>query len=254
MLHLCDKNHTMPFNRIHLQVVDSTNACLSEAFKQGELQEETALIADYQERGRGQGGHHWDSPMGENLLLSVLLLPAFLSAPEQFQLSRVTSLAIADTLLQHSVDPVIKWPNDILVGGRKISGILIENGITGRHISHSIVGIGLNLNQVIFPEYPVPPTSVKLETGREADRDSMAGNLLTSLEKRYLQLSSGKTKALEEEYLLRMYQLNEPARYRSGGENFTGIIRGVDRSGELLVERQGRIGNYGFQEIEYISS
>ena len=141
----------MLYKKIRLERVNSTNAWISEALKRGELREEVAIVADYQEEGRGQGDHMWESPVRENLLMSVLLFPAFLAASRQFHLSRVASLAISDLLTSMGLEPEIKWPNDILVKRRKIAGILIENGISGQYLSYSIVGTGLNINQSQFP-------------------------------------------------------------------------------------------------------
>ena len=121
------------------------------------------VSVDYQYAGKGQGDHQWHSRPGENLLMSLLLFPAFLSASDQFYLSRVASLALIDTLKTLKLAPLIKWPNDILVNRRKLAGILIENGITGNKLSHSIIGIGMNLNQTEFPDFPLKATSVALE-------------------------------------------------------------------------------------------
>jgi len=103
--------------------VTSTNTLLFDLLKQQQAEEGTIVIADYQHGGRGLGDHSWISNRGENLLMSLLLFPAFLSASAQFHLSRVASLALCDTLETLGVDPVIKWPNDILTRKGKIAGI-----------------------------------------------------------------------------------------------------------------------------------
>ena len=245
------KNYTMHLKRIHMGSVGSTNGILSERVKSAPAREEMVVIADYQENGRGQGDHHWHSAPGENLLMSVLLYPAFLSASDQFHLSRVTSLALYDTLKRMKQRPWIKWPNDILVSGRKIAGILIENGVTGLELSHSILGIGLNLNQRQFPDFPVPATSLVLETGNRKDPGEAADWLLEAIEVRYHQLESGSVASLEEEYLEHLYLLDQPGGFISKGVQFTGIIRGVNEYGELLVESEGVTRSYGFQQIQY---
>ncbi|MCK4749724.1 MAG: biotin--[acetyl-CoA-carboxylase] ligase [Bacteroidales bacterium] len=242
----------MPLKRIHLSSVDSTNRTLNDLLKSEVLKEEVVLIADYQENGRGQGNHHWHSNRGENLLMSVLLFPAFLSASSQFHLSRVTSLALCDTLKGLDLNPRIKWPNDILVNGKKIAGILIENGISGHNLVHSILGIGLNLNQQEFPEFPLPATSLALETGTRKDPGEAAELLLETIEVRYHQLETGSVAPLEEEYLAHLYNLDQPSGYIAEGIQFTGIIKGVNEFGELLVEIKGAIRPYGFQEIQYV--
>lgn len=184
--------------------------------------------------------------------MSILLFPEFLSASGQFQLSRMASLAIVDMLKNEKLTPVIKWPNDILSGGRKIAGILIENGITGKAISHSIVGIGLNLNQKEFPEFPLPATSVVLETGRQSTPHRMADRMIDALMARYGQLECGSLAELEREYREQLFCVDQPCEFMAGGVVFTGIIRGVNEFGELLVERDGETGSYGFHEISYL--
>jgi BirA family biotin operon repressor/biotin-[acetyl-CoA-carboxylase] ligase len=210
------------------------------------------VVADFQDTGKGQGDHQWHSLPGENLLMSLLLFPAFLSAYHQFHLSRVASLAIIDTLKSLNLDPVIKWPNDILLNNRKIAGILIENGISGKRLSHTIIGIGLNLNQTKFPVFPVEATSVAIETGMISDRNSVTGLLLDSILVRYHQLEKGNTPDLESDYLEHLYLLNQTGDFVVGGKRVTGIIRGLSDPGELLMEHDRETRNYGFQEIQYV--
>jgi BirA family biotin operon repressor/biotin-[acetyl-CoA-carboxylase] ligase len=237
---------------IHLEAVSSTNSYLQGLIRKGTEQAEIVVIADYQEIGRGQGEKTWISDKGENLLMSVLLYPEFLSASRQFQLSIMASLAVSDILLELELHPSIKWPNDILEGGAKIAGILIENGILGQGISHSIIGIGINVNQVRFPEFPVRATSLVNEKGERYDTILLARMLEDKLLSRYQQLIARKENDLKGEYLNRLYALDEPIRCTSSGREFTGIIRGISDFGELLVEKEGEIGTYGMHTIGFI--
>lgn len=234
---------------IKLGSVASTNSYISELIRKDRITEELVVLADYQDHGKGQGVNHWHSLKGENLLMSLLLFPVFLSASQQFQISRMASLAICDTLDPLGLDPLIKWPNDILTGEGKIAGILIENGITGQNISHSIIGIGLNLNQADFPEFPVKATSVLLEKGHAMEPLQVAKELINHLTTRYNQLYEGKSEVMEREYLERLFKMDRPASFRAEGKFFEGVIRGVNEFGELLVEQEGRIKSYGYQEI-----
>ena len=131
---------------------------------------------------------------GENLLMSMLLYPAFLSASRQFHLSRVVSLALCDVLGTLDIESRIKWPNDILSSKGKIAGILIEHSITAGKISHSIAGIGLNLNQAEFPDFPVPASSVRLESGKLNDVGEVGELVESRLLDRY------KDRAIEKGY------------------------------------------------------
>jgi BirA family biotin operon repressor/biotin-[acetyl-CoA-carboxylase] ligase len=235
---------------IKLGSVSSTNSYVSELQSQGKGREPLVVIADYQDAGRGQGTHSWHSREGENLLMSLLLFPAFLSASAQFHLSRVASLAICDTLDSVGVTARIKWPNDILTDKGKIAGILIEHGISGSQISHSIIGIGLNLNQTDFPVFPVPASSVKLEKGFNLVPEDVAVTLEQHLQDRYNKLEYGFSHKLEQDYLDKLFLINQEASFRSGRESFQAVIRGVNEFGELMVERDGEMKAYGHGDIK----
>jgi BirA family biotin operon repressor/biotin-[acetyl-CoA-carboxylase] ligase len=118
--------------------------------RSGEAEEGLLIFADFQSRGRGQGDHSWQSRPGENLLMSLLLRPAFLSASDQFLLSILASVGICDYLREKGVHATVKWPNDILTSRGKIAGILIEHLIKGELLDTTILGIGLNINQAQF--------------------------------------------------------------------------------------------------------
>ena len=227
----------------------STNTWLSEELKHKDLEEGTVVIADYQDAGRGQGDHAWVSRKGENLLMSVLLFPAFLSATEQFQLSRVVSLAICDALETLGVEAQIKWPNDILAGKGKIAGILIEHSITAGKIARTIAGIGVNLNQTEFPVFPVPASSLKLEIGRDMDVEA-AGKLINDfIWSRYVDLKAGLGDVLEENYLGRLYKAGVPAEFTSAEGTFEGIIEGVNEYGELVLRCGKDIRSFGHGSV-----
>lgn len=227
----------------------STNSFLVDLLRQEPLEEGTVVITDYQDAGRGQGDHSWHSNRGENLLMSLLLFPAFLSASSQFQLSRAASLALCDALDTLEISSLIKWPNDILGERGKIAGILIEHSITGSHISRTVIGLGLNLNQTEFPDFKVPATSVHLETGRPVDVTEFAKKVEYRLMNRYRELKQGQTAQLEKEYLERMFMAGEPTLFKTGEALFEGIIRGVNGYGELLVESEGGIRTFGHGDI-----
>lgn len=181
--------------------------------------------------------------------MSLLLFPAFLSASEQFHLSRVASLALCDTLETLGVEAVIKWPNDILTSSGKIAGILIENGITGGNITHTIMGIGLNLNQSLFPDFQVPATSLTRETGKIVDIGGVGEMVAMDLKRRYHKLKEGYTHQLEKEYLERLYLAGVPSLFKTGDGEFKGTIRGVNDFGELMVECVDGVRTFGHGAI-----
>jgi len=239
----------MRSNWIKHDSLTSTSSFLSDLLKHQELEEGTVVIADYQDAGRGQGEHSWESAHGENLLMSFLLFPAFLSASRQFHLNRAASLALCDALEILGVDCLIKWPNDILTARGKIAGILIEHSITAGNISRTIAGIGLNLNQTVFTSFPIPASSLKLETGNHTDVGELGELVETSLMNRYLALKDGKTDQLEKDYLDRMFKAGVPSVFRAGEEVFEATIVGVNNYGELLLEYQGEIRKFGHGDI-----
>jgi BirA family biotin operon repressor/biotin-[acetyl-CoA-carboxylase] ligase len=227
----------------------STNSYISDRLRLEALDEGSVVVADYQDAGRGLGEHSWVSNRGENLLMSLLLFPAFLSASRQFYLSRVASLALCDALETLGLAASIKWPNDILTEKGKIAGILIEHGITGKRISHSVVGLGLNLNQTVFPGFPVPATSLALESGRQVDVTEVGELVESSLMNRYQELKDGAFQSLEKGYMDKLFKAGVPTLFKEGNELFEGSIRGVNDFGELLVERKGELRSYGHGSI-----
>lgn len=230
----------------------STNSFLSDLLKHQDLDEGTVVVADYQEAGRGFGEHSWESRRGENLLMSLLLFPAFLSAQWQFHLSRVASLALCDALETHGIDSVIKWPNDILTEKGKIAGILLEHTITAKNIAHTIVGIGLNLNQRDFSSFQVPASSLALETGEIVDVMEFGELVESCLMNRYHALKKGMSGQLEKEYMEKLFKAGESSLFKVGETSFEGTIKGVNDFGELMVEHEGEIRTYGHGAITLV--
>ena len=146
-------------NVIWLDSVDSTNNEVKR--KVGVLDNLSVIAAMDQTSGRGQRGNIWLSEPGMNLTFSVVLkydqMQVKMQAQNQFKISEMTALSVVDLLAEYGIEARIKLPNDIYVGDRKICGILIEHSLQGEHLLHSIIGVGLNVNQLIFdPSLPNP--------------------------------------------------------------------------------------------------
>lgn len=215
--------------------------------------EGAVVRADNQTAGRGQFGSSWHSSPGQNLTLSVILYPNWLKIEAQFDLNMAIALALHDTCaVLNAVAPcTLKWPNDLYFGDRKCAGILIQNSISGKFLQTSIVGIGLNVNQVAFDSQLIRASSLALETGRQFDLDNLENSLLRCLESRYLQLKSGKMADLRAAYTERLFRLNEPGLYRriADGQEFTGIVRGVAPDGRLRMEVDGAEVLFSLKEV-----
>lgn len=230
----------------------STNSEAQVLVGQNRASEGCTVITDHQTAGRGQRGNGWEAAPGENLTLSVVLFPAFLVAPAQFALSQAVALALHDwasTLLGASPTLKVKWPNDLYFGDQKLGGVLIENTLGGSKIQHSIIGMGLNVNQRQFGVETA--TSLAQLTGRQYQLPAVAARLLECLEKRYLQLRAGQVGALRQAYLRVLYRYREAHLFEAAGRLETGRIVGVSEEGRLAVELKGEVHYFGLQEIRY---
>lgn len=211
----------------------------------GTVPEGTVVRAGHQTAGRGQMGSHWQSPPGENLLLSVLFYPHWLDAQAQFHLSMAMALGLNDLIaslgIGHSaldVKSSIKWPNDLYLDDKKAAGILIQNALSGATLQSSIVGIGLNVNQLNFPPDLVNASSLAGAFGKKFDLDEVAALLFEGVERRYLQLKAGKREAIKSEYEGSLWRLGQPVRFvrAADGAAFEGIVLGVTGTGLLRVQ------------------
>lgn len=191
-----------------LHTVDSTNTYLKQLSKGHNLKEGYLVSTKYQTLGRGQFGNSWKSKNGQNMLLSVYLSPSWLQPMEFFYLNMSVCLAVLDTVSTYVDGAVVKWPNDIWFKRKKLAGILIENQISGRAIDQTIVGVGLNVNQV-FDETAF--TSIKQLAGKEISLREVIERFCVSLEKRYQDLKKPfEREALKREYLSKLYGYKTP--------------------------------------------
>lgn len=212
------------------------------------------IWAERQTAGRGQRGHTWSSPKGENLTFSLVLEPRFLPVGEQFLLSEAVTLALVDTFGRFGIDARIKWTNDIYAGDRKLVGILIEHSYAGPTLARSIAGIGINVNQTAFDPALPNPVSMAVAAGRTFEREAVLEAFLAAMERRYGQLERGDAEALQADYRARMYRLGEmhPFRFPDGTPT-RGAIRGVRPTGELILEHDdGSVCEYLYRQIEFV--
>ena len=217
-----------------------------------ELPEFFTLMADYQTAGRGQGTNRWHSAPQLNLLASIYFRPP-LPASRQFVFNEYFALAVKASLSSYVTDVMVKWPNDIYVGDKKIAGILIEHSVSGYALSSTIAGIGLNVNEKEFPEWIPNPTSLALLTGSEFSVEEVAARLHAQLQNTYSRLQPDGWEALNTDYLGSLCRMNEWARYEIGGCGVEARIVGVDEYGRLLLEgRGGEQWCCGMKEVKYL--
>ena len=237
---------------VRLDSVESTNK-YCEALDLKQVEDFTCYWALEQTAGIGQKGNHWESASGQNLTFSLVLHPTFLPADRQFKLTQALSLALVDffVLFKFPFSIHIKWPNDIYIDSCKICGTLVSTRLTGASIASAICGIGLNVNQTIFPDWVPNPTSLSLLTGKEYALEPLLQQLLRCIEARYNDLKENHDP--EPEYLSHLMNLGIPARYRYNEEEITATIVGVDPYGRLLLTTENGLRlNCGMKEIELL--
>lgn len=206
--------------------------------------------------GRGQIGSQWQSPLGQNLLLSVILYPKFLLATQQFKLHQVVSLALYESLYALVPDPTmlrVKWPNDLYYNDQKMGGILIENALQGTSIRHTVIGIGLNVNQTDFPPELNRATSLSLVTGFSHNLDTLLGTLCQQLERHYLALKNQHYQALEQAYLQQLYRFQTWASFRRQPSNqpFRGKIIGISPVGQLQMQTATGVESFDMKDLSF---
>ncbi|WP_347157744.1 biotin--[acetyl-CoA-carboxylase] ligase [Pontibacter chitinilyticus] len=234
-----------------LPVCESTNTEAQQLLSKNEATEGCLVLTAQQTKGRGQRGNTWEAAPGKNITLSVVLAPAFLAVRQQFFLNMAVSLAVLDLVRGLGLTQAqIKWPNDLYFEDKKIGGILIENTINSYTLQHSIVGIGLNVNQLQF-QFPTA-TSLAASLGYELEVEVLVVRLMELLEKRYLELRTGKTAKLKYEYLQALYRYQQTHPFLIDGQQMLGQIVGVGEDGRLALELDHQLRYFAFKEITYV--
>ncbi len=222
-------------NLLYLTRTPSTQDVARAEAKRG-APEGTVVLAEEQTAGRGRLGRSWVSPAGKNLYLTLIMQPP---AARLRILSIVSPLAVAEALEEAVGLPSrIKWPNDVLVGGRKIAGILIETELAGEAVKYALVGIGLNVNFDVgaSPEIADFATSVRRELGRDGSREELLAALLNAFEARYSEAL--ESDAVFQAWRSRLETLGRRVRATLGERVVEGVAEDVDAEGSLLIRRE----------------
>ena len=248
-----------------IKQTNSTNSLLRDLSAAQDLQEGFTVYTDFQTSGRGQQGNSWESADGENLLFSTLFCLRDIPIQRQFLLSELVPLAIVNVLEQYVKDITIKWPNDIYWRDKKLGGILIENFLQGSCIERSIVGVGLNVNQVKFLSNAPNPISLRCILGEDLSREKLLQEILDEFKKLRPLLHQPET--LKQCYMEHLYRRDgyfpyvevacssEPMRIAQHDVNgsFLARIMDVSETGCLVLQdEQGKQRTYHFKEVQYI--
>jgi BirA family biotin operon repressor/biotin-[acetyl-CoA-carboxylase] ligase len=220
---------------IKLDAIDSTNEFLKGISTQQNTENFTVVTAENQTKGKGQRGAVWNSEIGKNLIMSVLVKDYLIHTNAIFNLNIAFSLAVITALKKKNIpDLSIKWPNDILSANKKIGGILIENSIKSDAAILSIVGLGLNVNQTNFEGLP-KASSLSIIIGQNLDKEELLSEIMANLEKNVAESLQNPTN-LRQQYVDLIYKKDIPMPFMNqNNKKFMGIIQGISPIGRLLV-------------------
>lgn len=213
------------------QQIGSTNDYAKSMAEAG-APEGTLVLAEEQTHGRGRAGRAWFTPPGSALALSLILRPP-LAAPQAARIIMLAGVAACEAIEQAAgVRASLKWPNDVLVAGRKVAGILVESGLSGEALEYAVLGLGLNVSGSPAPEQvDFPATHLEAEAGRAIDRTTLLRAILAQLQAHYPTLTRD---ALFENWRARLTMLNEPIELRTETGALTGRAEGVAPDGALI--------------------
>lgn len=241
------------FSFTYLKKIDSTNAFLLEIPENERIG--AVVFAHEQTAGKGMGANSWESHPGENLTFSVGVDMSFLKAADQFLLSQAVPLGLLDVLdtMLSSASLMVKWPNDLFYEKQKLCGILINNTIHSMDMGVSVIGIGLNVNQMRFQDWPTHPVSMKMILGKDIMLESLLKQLVDAVDRRVqlLRTEEGIIK-IKNDYLNRLYRYQTWADYEVDGQKVRRFITGIDSFGRLeTVDESGEKFVYDIKEIKF---
>lgn len=226
-------------NIIYYKKTDSTNMRVEELARNGAAHG-TVVVAEEQTAGKGRRGRQWESPPGGNIYMSVLLRPE-IEANKAPMLTLVMAYSVAVVLQNHGYEDVqIKWPNDLILSGKKVCGILTEMHLQGTEIDYVTVGVGINANTKRFSaELQDKATSLFLESGRTEKCDLLIENILRRFEEEYSQFLKKKNLSfLQESYNQLLANREREVQVLEPGNAYTAYALGINQNGELVVRTQ----------------
>ncbi|MBK9984741.1 MAG: biotin--[acetyl-CoA-carboxylase] ligase [Saprospiraceae bacterium] len=232
------------------ETLDSTNKESQRLLVSGQKLHGSAILALDQTEGRGQYGRSWFSEPGNHLAISIILQPDYMLVEDLPLLSLKTSIAVVRSLsfFAPELKPLIKWPNDIYVGNLKLAGILIENSISSSKVQHSIIGIGMNVNESAFPSDLPNPISLFLLTDRKFEIIPLGEKLKEEM----MKVLDEPIEKWKPEYDQLIYGLGIQKDFELNGKNVIATIIGVGTDGKLSLDIDGRSKSYFSHEIKWL--
>lgn len=221
----------------YFPVLDSTNTRAKQLAEEG-FPTGTLVVAEQQDAGRGRRGRSWESPRGSGIFMTVLLKPD-IRPDNASMLTLVAALAVAAAIRKHTGRPAgIKWPNDIVMNGKKVCGILTEMSAQIDYVNHIVVGIGINVHNETFPEaLAQQATSLYMETGVHYNRAALIEEILEQFERYYaVYLQTQDLSGLLREYETHLVNLHQIVKVLDPKEPFEGKAMGITARGELIVD------------------
>jgi BirA family biotin operon repressor/biotin-[acetyl-CoA-carboxylase] ligase len=235
---------------IYLDKISSTNDYLKDLLGKEMLQDNTFVVATEQTAGRGQMGNSWMSSKGSSISLSIYKKQLKIPLKDQFKIAMSISLAVRQVFALFSEHVMVKWPNDILIQGKKAGGILIENTIQGNEITSSVIGIGLNVFKFSMPEI-TKATALSEHSKLAIKLDYLLEILMIQLDKSLTEMEQISYPSLKFSYESQLFGLGVVNTFkRSNQKSFQGIIRGVSSNGALIIENQEGLKEFfQFKEV-----
>lgn len=236
---------------LFLPQCQSTNDVLLDLLAENELvlPEWFWVQTDHQTMGRGQRGNRWESEPGKNVTVSFVLYPSYLQARYSFWLSAAISIGLVLALKDLLPDIWVKWPNDIFVSGKKLGGILIENQVSGTVLEQSVVGIGLNINQI---HLPIQATSLALERHQECNREEIIAKIRANLFASVIILRTEGWEKIRRRYYRFLYKMGQPHDYYlPDGSCFRAFLKGIADNGALILLTASGEKRFQFKEVSF---
>ena len=236
--------------------LNSTNVYLYDKISEKHDISDTVVVAAHQTAGRGMDKNRWESEKGKNLLFSIALKVNYLEAENQFKISQAVSVSMVETLSQFIDNQkfYIKWPNDIYCGDKKLAGMLIQNTVEGKMMGTSIIGIGLNVNQIEFSKDIPNPISLKQISGKNYDLENLLNLLIHNIKSSVESLRfESNQKDINDKYVSKSYRFGIWADYLYQNQVKSLKINGFDKYGRLLLqEKEGAEIVCDVKELQFL--